>query len=111
MSEAAPLPRNCPRCTLPSKRLGSEWCCWELVQLRDLMALPTPPTMRELTHVHFIGRSAGSIDRACRRYGFKIPSRRDRTRSKRCPSCRTLFAGASVVCSRCAQPSNERVAA
>lgn len=52
-----------------------------------------PATMRELTHIHFIGRSEKSIDAACRRYGFKTPLRVRQKRRKRCRVCSSLFLG------------------
>lgn len=90
---------RCPRCTRAvSRKLGSEWCCWELKLLADLMARAVPPTMRELAGVHFIGRSEKSIDNACRRYGFKTPARSPRR--KRCATCLTMIEGAACgVCS------------
>lgn len=84
-SAAAPEALPCPRCARSTKRLGSEWCCWELRLLQTLMARAVPPTMGELANVHFIGRSVKSIDNACRRYGLKTPPRAKRR--KRCASC------------------------
>lgn len=81
----------CPRCSVRTRAIGADWCCWELKLLAELMARETPPTMRELEHVHFIGRSAKSIDNACRRYGFKTPARSPRR--KRCATCLTMFDG------------------
>lgn len=93
-----PRALRCPRCARgASRKLGADWCCWELKLLEDLMAQPEPPTMRELTAVHFIGRSEKSIDNACRRYGFKTPARSPRRR--RCSTCCSMFEGAACgVC-------------
>ncbi len=105
MSEMQP----CPRCARmrTSNRLGVDWCCWELRLLRDLLARAVPATMRELTGLHFIGRSEKSIDAACRRYGFKIPARGERQRRCRCLACGTLYARAAGVrcCQSCRRPA------
>lgn len=101
-SDAAPAAAivvdPCPRCAnRSSKRLGSDWCCWELKLLKRLMAQAEPPTMRELMATHFIGRSEKSIGNACRRYGLKTPSRSPRR--KRCTTCLSMFEGAAcTVC-------------
>lgn len=97
----SPLPGSCLRCRLPSRRLGSEWCCAELALLERLMTRREPPTMRELMRVHFIGRGASSIDRACRRYGLKTPARGERAaRRKRCPGCGDLMARGATACAQ-----------
>ena len=98
------LPRTCPRCENPKVRLrkGVDWCCWELVQLRDLMARAPTPTMREVKGI-FIGRSAKSIDCVCRRYGLKVPAPDRAGRRRRCGACGALFrpADKSKCCPSC----------
>lgn len=110
MSDAVPVRRSCPRCVLLSKSNRGHWCDWELELLQQLMSVDEPPTMRTLMRVHFIGRSEASIDHACRRYGLKIPSRRDRVRRKRCGGCNSLYDGHGIVCAECAG-GNSRVGA
>ena len=94
------MPASCPRCEIASGRMGSDWCCWELKKLQDLMNGAEPPTMGEMLRVHFIGRSPGSIDRTCRRYDLKIPVREKRERRKRCPGCGGLIEKAKA-CAAC----------
>lgn len=92
---------SCPRCTTPKarKRLGAEWCCWELAQLATLIAQGA--SMREVAGV-LAGRSEKSIDATCRRYGLKVPQREREPRRKRCPACSDLFAGTGKCCAHCA---------
>lgn len=100
----APL-ELCPRCTSDRARAGQGefWCCWQLIQLKHLMAQPKTPTMREVLGV-FVGKTAKSVDGACRRFGLKIPARDRKPRRKRCFACRGLFAPAEgeKVCGKCA---------
>lgn len=99
---------SCLRCERAKPRqAGADWCCWELRLLKDLMSRAAPPSMREMTGAHFIGRSAKSIEAACRRYGLKIPDKGPRGRRRRCASCLNVIGGAAcAVCS-----TNERHAA
>lgn len=96
-------PLQCPRCVRGAVRgAGRDWCCRELSLLEALMTADAPPTMNDV-RARFPKRTPLAIERACARYGFKLPQRDGRRR--RCPACDDLFRGprGAVCCPMCVQ--------
>lgn len=106
-SPGTALPLSCPRC---ETRAG-DWCCWELIDLRDRIA--RGETMRQL-EAAFPGKSAGALREAARRYGLGKIRPGIRTRRPRCKVCRTAFEKAEAgqaLCLVCDPPATAKAAA